>query len=176
LRGDIVRALIEGLADVGVFAENTPTDGLDATPFQTDELVVLCSKKHPLAKTRRANFSDCLAHDFVGLNRGSSLLELTSRAAEQVGMPMHIRVQVRSFDAMCHMISANLGIGVVPLGACRAQVANLNLKVVRLNDDWTRRRLLLASRSNSELAPAAILLLRHLQGLSGSGGVVQRTR
>ena len=44
-------------------------------------------------------FKTCLAHDFVGLNRGSSLLELTSRAAEQAGMPMRLRVQVRSFEA-----------------------------------------------------------------------------
>jgi DNA-binding transcriptional LysR family regulator len=148
-----------------VFAENTPTDGLNVTPFQTDELVVLCSRRHPLARLRRAGFDQCLAHDFVGLNRGSSLLELTSRAAEQAGVPMHIRVQVRSFDAMCHMIAANLGIGVVPLAACRAQVADLSLKVVRLNDPWAKRRLLLASTSNTELSPAAELLLRHLQGL-----------
>jgi len=165
LSGEIVRALIEGLADIGVFAENTPTDGLNVTPFQTDELVVLCSRRHPLAKRRRAAFDQCLAHDFVGLNRGSSLLELTSRAAEQAGVPMHIRVQVRSFDAMCHMIAANLGIGVVPLAACRAQVADLSLKVVRLNDPWAKRRLLLASTSNTELSPAAELLLRHLHGL-----------
>ncbi|MFX8751228.1 LysR substrate-binding domain-containing protein, partial [Acinetobacter baumannii] len=76
---------------IGVFAENTPTDGLNVTPFQTDELVVLCSRRHPLAKRRRADFSQGLAYDFVGLNRGSSLLELTSRAAEQAGVPMHLR-------------------------------------------------------------------------------------
>lgn len=170
LSGDIARALVEGLADVGVFAENTPTDGLAVTPFQSDELVVLCSKKHSIARLRRVDFSACLQHDFVGLNRGSSLLELTSRAAETAGMPMHLRVQVRSFDAMCHMIAANLGIGVVPLAACRPQISNLNLKVVRLNDLWSRRRLLLASRANLELTPAAGLLLRHLQGLATEKG------
>ena len=49
MSGDIVRALVEGLADVGVFAENVPTHGLNVTPFQADELVVLCARKHPLA-------------------------------------------------------------------------------------------------------------------------------
>jgi len=167
LSGDIVRALIEGVADIGVFAENTPTDGLDVVPFQTDELVVLCARTHPMAKLRRADFRHCLAYDFVGLNRGSSLLELTARAAEQAGVPMRLRVQVRSFDAMCHMIAAKLGVGVVPLAACRAQVAELRLKVVRLNDPWAKRRLLLASTSNTKLSPAADLLLRHLQDFAG---------
>jgi DNA-binding transcriptional LysR family regulator len=166
LSGDIVRALIDGVADVGVFAENTPADGLQVQPFQTDELVVLCSKAHALARERRVAFAACLDHPFVGLNRGSSLLELTSRAAEEAGRPMHVRVQVRSFDAMCHMIAANLGIGVVPMAACRAQVAELKLKVIRLTDPWARRRLLLASRPTRQLTPTAELLLRHLQSLA----------
>ena len=166
LSGDIVRALVEGLADIGVFAENTPTDGLQATPFQTDELVLLCARSHPLARLRRVDFAACLQHDFVGLNRGSSLLALTSHAAEEAGVAMRLRVQVRSFDAMCHMIAANLGIGVVPLGACRAQASNLGLKTIRLNDEWSRRRLLLARTSSAELSAAAALLLDHLQQLA----------
>jgi DNA-binding transcriptional LysR family regulator len=61
------------------------------TPFRTDDLVLLCPKKHPLARLRRTESAACLSYDFVGLNRGSSLLELTLRAAEQAGMPMNRR-------------------------------------------------------------------------------------
>lgn len=170
LSGDIVRALVDGLADVGVFAENTPAYGLDVQTFQTDELVVLCAKQHPLARSRvkQTDFKSCLAHEFVGLNRSSSLLELTSRAAEQAGIPMRLRVQVRSFDAMCHMIAANLGIGVVPLAACKAQVEALDLKVVRLKDAWATRRLLMATKTGAELAPAARLLVGQLLKHAGS--------
>ncbi|VTU26359.1 Cyn operon transcriptional activator [Variovorax sp. SRS16] len=163
LSGDTVRALVDGLADVGVFAENTPAYGLDVVPFQTDELVVLCAKGHPLARSRRVDFRSCLAHEFVGLNRSSSLLELTSRAAEQAGIAMRLRVQVRSFDAMCHMIAAGLGIGVVPLAACEAQVKALGLKVVRLRDAWATRRLLMATKTGEAPSPAAALLVQHLR-------------
>ncbi len=134
LSGDIARALVEGLADVGVFAENTPTDGLTATPFQSDELVVLCSKTHPIARLRRVDFSACLQHDFVGLNRGSSLLELTSRAAETAGMPMHLRVQVRSFDAMCQMVAAGMGVAVLPRNAVQQLVCSMKLRQIPLDE------------------------------------------
>jgi DNA-binding transcriptional LysR family regulator len=167
LSGDIVRALIDGVADVGVFADNIPADGLETTPFQTDQLVVLCPKSHPLGRTKRIGFRDCLQHHFVGLNRGSSLLELTSRAAERAGLPMRLRVQVRSFDAMCHMIAAGLGIGVVPLSACTPQVITLGLRVIHLTDPWAMRQLLLASRGGGELPAAAGLLLSHLKDLAG---------
>jgi len=169
LSGDIVRAVVDGLADIGVFAETVPTHGLEVAPFQSDELVVVCAKKHALARLRRVDFSACLKHDFVGLNRGSSLLDLTSRAAEEIGAEMRLRVQVRSFDAMCHMIAANLGIGVVPLGACRAQVRDLGLRVVRLNDDWSTRRLLLAWAAGTELSAAVALLRDHLRASADIG-------
>ena len=50
LSGDIARALIDGIADIGVLANETPMDGLTVMPFQTNELVVLCHASHPLAK------------------------------------------------------------------------------------------------------------------------------
>jgi hypothetical protein len=38
LCGDVARALAEGLADIGVFVEGTPIDGLTVRRFQTNEL------------------------------------------------------------------------------------------------------------------------------------------
>ena len=161
LSGDIARALVDGLADVGIFAENTPTHGLDVEPFQEDRLVILCSRRHPLAKLRRTNFGECLKHEFVGLNRGSSLLELTSRAAQQYGLPMKLRIQVRSFDAMCQMIDANLGIGVLPLGVLRSPLPK-HLKLVELAEPWARRRLLHGVCADRAPSSAAELLRKHL--------------
>lgn len=163
LSGDIARALVDGIADMGVLAAETPMDGLTVLPFQTNELVLLCHASHPLAKRKQVDFKTCLHYDFVGLNRGSSLLELTSRAAEKEGQHMHLRVQVRSFDAMCHMIAAGLGIGVLPLGACVSQVKALQLNVVRLKDAWAQRKLVVAFNPHRALSPSAQLLLSALK-------------
>ncbi|MCZ8220045.1 MAG: LysR family transcriptional regulator [Acidovorax sp.] len=160
LSGDIVRAVVDGVADIGIFAENTPVGDLSVEQFQQDQLVAVCAHDHPLGKRKRVSFEECLKYDFVGLNRGSSLLELTSRAAEQYGQVMHVRVQVRSFDAMCQLINANLGIGVLPL-AVVGDTKPHPLKVVHLKEAWARRKLLLGvSKSASS---AALLLREHLR-------------
>jgi DNA-binding transcriptional LysR family regulator len=65
------------------------------------------------------------------------------------------------------MISAGLGIGVVPLAACHAQVGALGLKVVRLRDTWAKRRLLLGSKRGALLPPAPALLFDHLVQRAG---------
>lgn len=168
LSGDIVRALIDGFAELGVFADDTPMSGLEVEPFQTDHLVVVCAADHPLSEHTEIDFETCLAHDFVGLNRGSSLLELTSRAAERAGLPLRLCIQVRSFDAMCQMIAANLGIGVLPLEACQAQIGAMGLRAIVLTDDWARRRLLLGTAEGRPLSAAAELLRTHLRARSGA--------
>jgi len=162
ISGDIVKALLDGIADIGVFAEGAPTTGLDTKIIGSDELVIACSKSHPISKRKRVSFDECLQYDFVGLNRGSSLLELTSRSAEKLGKQMRLRIQVRSYDAMCQMIAVNLGIGVLPLQACIAQIKAMDLQVVPLDDSWAKRNLLLAIKTNSTLSPTANLLCEHL--------------
>lgn len=166
LSGDIVRALMDGIADIGVFAEGPITTGLDTEIIGKDQLVIACSKEHPLSKRKSVSFEECLQYDFVGLNRGSSLLELTSRSSEKLGKQMRLRIQVRSYDAMCQMIAVNLGVGVLPLQACETQIKALDLRAVRLEDAWANRNLLLAIKANTNQPPAAALLNQHLLGLT----------
>jgi DNA-binding transcriptional LysR family regulator len=163
LSSDIVKALVDGIADIGVFAEGTPVTGLDIVVIGGDELVIACNKDHPLRKNKAISFKDCLQYDFVGLNRGSALLELTSRHAEKLGKQMRLRVQVRSYDAMCKMISANLGIGVMPLQACAAQLRAMDLTAIKLTDAWSVRNLLLATNASTTQSPSSTLLVQFLK-------------
>jgi DNA-binding transcriptional LysR family regulator len=164
LSGDIVRALMDGIADIGVFAEGPITTGLETHIMGKDQLVIACSKDHPLGKRKSVSFEECLKYDFVGLNRGSSLLELTSRSAEKLGKQMSLRIQVRSYDAMCQMIAVNLGIGVLPIQACAAQIKAMGLKTVELGDAWAKRNLLVATKAGINHSPATKLLSQHLLG------------
>ncbi len=164
LSGDIVKALLDGIADIGVLADGAPTAGLHTSIIGHDELVIVCSKSHLIRNKKRITFEECLSYDFVGLNRGSSLLELTSRQAEKLGKQMRLRIQVRSYDAMCQMIAVNLGIGVLPLQACAPQIKAMGLKAIPLEDTWAKRNLLLAMKIDGYQSPACTLLRDHLLG------------
>ncbi|MDH4377315.1 MAG: LysR family transcriptional regulator [Ramlibacter sp.] len=165
LSGDIVRAVVDGVADIGIFAENTPVGDLSVEPFVEDQLVAVCAHDHPLGRKKRVSFDECLQYDFVGLNRGSSLLELTSRAAEHYGQVMRVRVQVRSFDAMCQLINANLGIGVLPLAVVR-ETKPRPLRIVHLKEKWAQRKLLIGV--SQTCSSSALLLRSHLRVFAGT--------
>ncbi len=114
---------MDGIADIGVFAEGPITSGLDTHIMGSDQLVIACSGDHQLSSRKKISFEECLQYDFVGLNRDSSLLELTSRSAEKLGKRMNLRIQARSYDAMCQMIAVNLGVGY-----CQSRPAPLKSK------------------------------------------------
>ena len=158
LSGDIARALVDGVADIGVFAEGTPVDGLTVRPFQTHELVLICAQDHELAGRASVSFRDGLAHPFVGLSRGSSLLALITDEAQAAGLPLRLRVQVSSFGAMCRMVGAGLGLGVLPRAACAPLLQPYALKALRLDEPWAERRLLAACGAERPLSAAATLL------------------
>lgn len=162
--GVVVRAVADNLADLGIVSEIAAEDGLMMIPFREDELVLIVQPDHPLASRERVDFCETLDSDFVGLHSDSSLHYRLLRAAADAGRPLNLKIRVTSFDAVCAMVAAGLGIGVVPRAATTPYTASLGLVPVVLNDDWAKRRLHLCVRSLEGLSAAARLLLDHLAG------------
>src|SRR5256885_11945344 len=75
--------------------------------------------------------------------------------AESINRPVRIRIQVRSFDAMCHMVSVGLGLAILPRAATAPHLAARALRLRPLGALNTRRRLLLAMRSQATLSGPA---------------------
>ncbi|MFL6674536.1 MAG: LysR family transcriptional regulator [Massilia sp.] len=159
----IIAALVAGEADLGIFADNVPSQGVEKVVYRRDRLVVLVPPNHPLASMPEVSFSETLGYDFVGLTAGSSLLQRLTEAAVALEKPMRLLIQVSSFDAICRMIETGLGIGVLPEGAVRKENLGAGLRAVRLTDPWAARTLWLGVKSGATLLPEARKLLAHLQ-------------
>jgi DNA-binding transcriptional LysR family regulator len=158
----VARAVAGNIADVGIVSEMPVRDDLMLIPFREDELVLIARPDHPLAARGRVDFHEALDSEFVGLHSDSSLHYRLLRAAADAGRPLHLRIRVTSFDAVCAMVAAGLGVGVVPRAATTPYTASLGLSALPLNDAWAKRRLHLCVRSLEGLSAAARLLLNHL--------------
>ncbi|NCW40463.1 MAG: hypothetical protein EBV79_09605, partial [Betaproteobacteria bacterium] len=80
----------------------------------------------------------------------------------QRGMPLRVRMQVRSFDAVCHLVAAGLGISVLPRAAVEPLAQAMGLTCRALTNDWARRRLLLAAGAGRQQDEAVRVLMAHL--------------
>ncbi|MGY2050011.1 LysR family transcriptional regulator [Methylobacterium sp. JK268] len=159
--GGVVKGVAEGLADLGICAGTTPTGGLRSLLYRRDRLVVAMRTDHPLAGQRGLAFRDTLDHDFVGLHAESSIYATVRDEARSAGRPLRLRVHVPGFDAVCRMVQAEMGLGVVPEGVFALFGASLDLVAVPLSDPWAHRDLRIVIR-DAPLTPAAGLLVAHL--------------
>src|SRR5690606_17050021 len=141
LSDEIVGLIAEGAADVGVVAATVDMAGLETYPFRSDRFVVVTSAGDPLAARPAVAFAEVLERDFVGLDRASALQRFLNDKAEQAGRPLRLRVQLRSFDAICRLVEAGVGVGVAPRTTAVRAARTMALGVVDLSDAWAVREL-----------------------------------
>ncbi|ALP68508.1 LysR family transcriptional regulator [Paraburkholderia caribensis] len=162
LSGEIVRAVISGEAELGIFADNVPAPNVERRLYRRDQLVLVVPQGHPFSERDVIRFVDTLDEDYVGLNAGSSLLSRMRDAALAAERLLRLRIQVSSFDGICRMIESGLGIGVLPSRALRDEVLDAGLRAVALSDEWANRTLWIGTKNSSVLAPEAVRLFDFL--------------
>lgn len=159
----VVRAVIEGRADLGIFAEHTSATGLEIRPYRQDQLVVVTHREHPIASRSRISFHDALEYEFIGPHLESSLYTLFAQRQIEAGREMRVRVRVSSFECMCRLVSTHVGIAILPKAAIEQYLRPLKLKMTLLDEDWARRMLVVGVRSMDLLSPTVRTLVEHLQ-------------
>ena len=116
----VLQLVRSGEADLGVVVAPESLDELAAEPLFDDPLCALVPARHPLAAQRSANWRAL---------RGASLLILDddtgSHAAIDRALLLHdvagtMRQPLAQASAVAQMVEAGLGIGVLPMHACRA--------------------------------------------------------
>ncbi len=179
LSDEIVAAVADGTADVGIVAGTVELAGLEVLPFRVDRFVLVVAPQHPLAAlpppfpppqagegqgggVQRIAFADTFDYDFVGLDRASALQRFLSEKAERIGRRLRLRVQLRGFDAVCRLVECNVGIGVVPATTAERHAKTMSIHRIELTDEWAVRKLTICVRRQADLPIYARELVEHL--------------
>lgn len=160
---DIPLALLEGRADLGIVDLLHPLQGLAFSDLFRDTLVAVLSRGHALATEPALRFEQLLGEAFVSLTDGNAISGRLGAAALELGRPLRVRLQMRSFDAVCRMVAAGLGVGVLPVQAITPQLGALAIVGVPLSDRWAQRTHRLATRAGATPSPALTALLAALR-------------
>jgi DNA-binding transcriptional LysR family regulator len=163
LSDEIVGLIAEGVADVGIVAGTVDAGSLETYPYRRDRFVLVVANEHPLAKRSKTSFAQVLDRDFVGLDRASALQRFLADKAARIGRPLRLRIQLRSFDAVCRLVEKNVGVGIVPETTARRATKSMAITTVTLTDTWAVRDLTICVRSFTELPSYARELVTHLR-------------
>ena len=160
---DIARSITSGMADLGLAAEHALPEGLERIPFNEDRLVLIVSRQDVLAKRRQVSFREVVERDFVGLVAGSALHGHIAGHAARLGARLNFRARLNSFEAIGQLVSAGIGIAVMPEVAARRCLKTMPLAIVRIAESWAERRLVICARSFKTLPKPARALVQHLR-------------
>jgi DNA-binding transcriptional LysR family regulator len=163
LSDEIVGQIAEGVADIGIVAGTVDTGTLTTFPFRTDRFVLAVARGHPLARRTEVAFADVLDQNFVGLDRSSAIQRFLADKAARIGKPLRLRIQLRSFDAVCRMVESNVGVGIVPETTARRAAKTMAIATVALKDSWALRDLTICVRNVNELPNFARQLVEFLR-------------
>lgn len=157
---EVVMAVARGEVDVGVVADLVEGAEVELIPYRADRLVLIAPADHPLAQQASTRFAEVLDYPFVMLHSGSAIHTFTMNAAAALGRHLEVRIQVRSFEAVCRMVSAGVGLGMVPLSAVTE--GSVPLAVVELEEPWAQRDLKVCVRKRESLSRFAADLVTSL--------------
>ena len=158
----IAKAVADNAADIGILNDGNYGEALTLLPYHDDELVVVAPQGHPLARRKSVRMAQLLDFDVVGAHPGSVMNHLLTKAAAELGRPLRLRIQVSSYDALCLMVAAGLGVGVLPRQSAQLFVPALPIQCLTLAEPWAQRKLVVAVRDPAALSPAARLLVQHI--------------
>lgn len=159
----VVKAVAEGNADVGIVAGQPAAHGIQYLPYRRDRLVLVTDLNHPLAKEIEVSFVDTLQYEYVGLSEWSAIHAFLTQAADNLGVNFKFRVEVGSFDSVCRMIEAGVGVGVVPERVAARYSQSMKIKTIQLADSWAERQLYICVRELNALPNFARALVEMMQ-------------
>jgi DNA-binding transcriptional LysR family regulator len=163
---EMVPALAEGRADLGIVADIADLGSLQTHLLMQDQLVVVASRSHRIGGAASVAFAEILGEPFVGLSDAALETHLAERAS-RLGRQLHYRIQMRGLDDIGMLIEAGIGIAILSLASAET-LRRPGLSIVPLSEPWTARRLHLCARDFAALTPHAHLLAEQLIGSATS--------
>jgi DNA-binding transcriptional LysR family regulator len=160
---EIALAVASGEIEIGVLAETGRVGGVEMIPYRRDRLVLIVPGGHALAARARLHFAEVLDYPFVMLHAGSAIHTFTMNEAAALGRHLDVRIQVRSFEAVCRMVGAGVGIGLVPRSAVPGAGLREPPVVVEMDETWAQRDLQVCVRQGVTLSGFAAALVKTLR-------------
>ena len=166
----VLRAVREGSASLGICWDAADLRGLHHWPWRGDRLAVVMPPGHALARRKRLALADTLPYEQVSLPPESAVQVMLQRAAALAGQPIRYRVVAATFDAALRVVRSRLAIAILPAELSAPYAEAFELRVTPLTDAWAQRRFAIACRDPEALTPAARLLVEHLVAATKAAG------
>lgn len=167
---ELLRMLKERRLDLALLAYKPKGSDVEARQIMRDELVLITSPSHRLAKPGSAQVQDLSSESFIMEGGASSMRDTIEEVFKECGTPLNIEVESGAIETIKRMVAMGLGIGFVPLMCVKEEVARGELAVVSVEGLRIERKLWVARRRSDAHSQAAKAFQRIVLTLADKGG------
>ena len=121
--------------DIGLIEIATEQQSIERRPATRDELLVICSPDHPLAKFDQLTARDLVGHPFIDRDPGNGIRQIADEffeAAGVAGSEITLCAELGSLAAIKQLAAAGLGFAIASERGIRRDVAEGRLAAIRL--------------------------------------------
>ena len=150
----VADAVLRREAEFGIQIGGSHHPDLTSVPLLTDRFVLICRGDHPLAGRASLAWKDLRSHPLIFVGVVSGNRPLLDAALARRNIELDARYEVQHSSTAVGLVAAGVAPAIVPSLAID-EAAYPDLRVVPLTDPVVTRSLVLVSRANARLSPAA---------------------
>lgn len=161
---DVLRVVLAGECEIGVYDGNLVNDGVVSLPFRTERLVLVVPVDHPLAAREQLRLRDALDYAFVCLPAERAMQRFVEELAMNLSMPLKVRVRAPSFEAIAQLVAQRAGIAMLPETTALRLEQELPVRCLPLEERWATLELRICFREWEKLSSHGRQLVTFLSG------------
>jgi DNA-binding transcriptional LysR family regulator len=157
---DIPRQVMDREVHVGFVKDEPCFRELTSVEVHADEMVLVASRRHPLASRATVHIADLGAEHFVLHHLCSTTEQMILRLFEEHHTPCHIAAELWSFENIKSFVLAEVGIAIVPRITVAQELRDGTLVHIPVPELNVPRRTLMIYREQGYLSDSARELIK----------------
>jgi DNA-binding transcriptional LysR family regulator len=151
----LIHDLRDNMVDLALISFAPDEKDIEATPIMKDELVLIASPDHPLAKKGKVSLRDLGSESFIAHTVTSQSRQKVVEAFRSSETPLRIVMEVAMIETIKKLVVAKLGLAFVPEMSVQDEVQRGELVRVAVEGFQYERTLYLARRRTEAHSHAA---------------------
>lgn len=129
----VLDRLNDNLDDIYIFSRLPKRDDIEIKAFLCNPLVVVAPTEHPLMHKPQVTLTDLAEYPFVMRERGSATREAADHLLRQQGIPVRVKLELGSNEAIKQAVSQGLGLSILSLHSLTDRDSELQLSVLNVD-------------------------------------------
>ncbi len=151
----VEEGVLENDFDFGFVGGHLVSREVEVIPWITDQILLVVTPKHPLAKRRQVRIRDLKGEKFIFREPGSATQAAVSAALNDIGIEVESVMEADNPGVAKQAVQSGLGIAFLSHFAIRTELRAKTLKAVKVQGLDIKRELKIVHRKDKHLSRAA---------------------